>query len=294
MHSKTFTKTILLGLAASAFLASCASDDKYIPTGASTASRGEHMAKITAVDYRPAPGQFVNLLPASTDKDTQESINQKVLAILNSSNNIISLGAFGGSVTMTLADPIFNNRDTVDFKINGNALTNTSEPGLVEVSKDGKTWYELKGEHWDKSKAHYSVTYYQPTDSATNEHYIKWKTVDGDEGWISRFDTYKQPFFPKWQEPVDSMKFTSRALPNNAVKVGGGVINLTAYWGYVDSYPNNTSKAWLDLDNAVDAAGNSVYLDQIKYIRVTTAILANNGVIGELSTEVGCVTYYKQ
>lgn len=60
----------------------------------------------------------------------------------------ISLGAFGGYVEYYFANGIIDdpkNPYGVDFVIYGNAFAGNPEAGAVQVSEDGKTWYELAG-----------------------------------------------------------------------------------------------------------------------------------------------------
>lgn len=282
-------KLLLFAAAASAFtIASCSSDDKDIPADASIAL-GDYVARIANVDYRPAPGQFINEMPQYVVGDNALAMNVKCRTILNSEEGLISLGSFGGSVTIELEAPIVNHHGVGDFKVMGNAFPGNAEPGIVEVSADGSNWYALKGEHWDSSIAAYTVTYHRPEADATDEHYIKWDAATGATGWINRVASHHtQPFFPQWgDQTAQTVTFTARLLPSNAsLNSNTGIYTLAPYWGYADSYPNSSDDGWLHIDNAVDATGNPVSLASISFIRVTTAILAANGALGEESTEI--------
>lgn len=282
-------KLLFIAAAASALtFSSCSSDDKDIPAGASVAS-GNYVATVVSVDYRPAPGQFINELPAYTVGDNATAMNVKCRSILNSEDGLISLGAFGGSITIEVEKPITNHHGSGDFKVMGNAFNGNAEPGIVEVSADGSNWYSLKGEYWSASTAAFTVTYYRPSDDATDDEYIKWEATDGTSGWINRVSAYhSQPFFPEWDDQTaESMTFTARRLPDNAsYNASNGYYTLASYWGYADSYPNTSDDCWLSLDNAVDSTGAPVTLESVTYIRVTTAILACNGALGEESTEI--------
>lgn len=60
----------------------------------------------------------------------------------------VSLGALGGYIEFYFADGIENNPNNpygVDFVVYGNAFNGNPEAGAVQVSEDGKTWYELAG-----------------------------------------------------------------------------------------------------------------------------------------------------
>ena len=58
----------------------------------------------------------------------------------------VSLGALGGYIEFEFADGITNDSNNpygVDFVVYGNAFNGNPEAGAVQVSEDGKTWYEL-------------------------------------------------------------------------------------------------------------------------------------------------------
>ena len=60
----------------------------------------------------------------------------------------VSLGALGGYIEFEFAKGIANNSNNpygVDFVVYGNAFNGNPEAGAVQVSEDGKKWYELAG-----------------------------------------------------------------------------------------------------------------------------------------------------
>ncbi len=60
----------------------------------------------------------------------------------------VSLGAFGGYIEFKFNDGITNDPENpygVDFVVYGNAFNGNPEAAAVQVSEDGKTWYELAG-----------------------------------------------------------------------------------------------------------------------------------------------------
>ena len=60
----------------------------------------------------------------------------------------VSLGALGGYIEFEFANGITNNNNNpygVDFVVYGNAFNGNPEAGAVQVSENGKTWYELAG-----------------------------------------------------------------------------------------------------------------------------------------------------
>lgn len=106
------------------------------------------------LDYHPAPGQFVNLLPKYENGDNQEIMNAKACeALKNNNQGTVSLGGYGGYIVVGFDHTIENVSGSHDFKILGNAFNNNSEPGIVRVAydqnkngiPDENEWYELAG-----------------------------------------------------------------------------------------------------------------------------------------------------
>lgn len=132
-------------------------------------------AYITKVfDFLPAVGQFTNKLPAYEEGDTQEIMNEKVLAAIGNDNRgMISLGGYGGYVVVGFDHTIENVKGKRDFRVLANAFYaaanpdsdapegGSCEPGIIMVAYDangnGKPddneWYEIWGSgHEDPTK----------------------------------------------------------------------------------------------------------------------------------------------
>lgn len=257
------------------------------------------------IDYSPAPGQFVNELPGYSSGDDVARMAEKAQQAL-ARGELISLGAWGGSVTLRLSQPVTNG-DGPDFRVKGNAYFagvdnqgrhyGSSEPGIVYVMRDdngnGKpddTWYELRGEDYDRSVADFEVTYHRPALDATDATYIRWTASDGSEGYINRVSAYHlQNFFAEWVGKGDQT-FKGRRLPDNAIlDEATGYYRLYNLTGYADSYPDNDDGSKLDISSAVDAQGHPVQLDRVHFIKVVTGVLKCNGPLGESSTEIAGV-----
>lgn len=157
-------------------------------------------------DYVPAVGQFTNTMPEYKEGDTQETMNQKVLETIgNNKKGMISLGGYGGYVTVGFDHAIENKPGLCDFRILGNAFYSnanpnpdapvggSSEPGIIMVAYDKNgnglpdedEWYEIAGSaHHDPSQEawytqaqqngndvhtykDYKITYYHPTKEPT-------------------------------------------------------------------------------------------------------------------------------
>ena len=123
----------------------------------------------TVFEYRPAPGQFVNELPAYEEGDTEEDLRRKAEEYIAGQENgsLLSLGAWGGYVVVGFDHTIANADEGYDFKVCGNAFYaaanpnpdapkgGSCEPGIVMVSRDTNgnglpddPWYELAGSEY--------------------------------------------------------------------------------------------------------------------------------------------------
>ena len=167
----------------------------------------ERSGKLTSniasvLDYMPAPGQFVNVLPEYEEGDTHEDMVRKAGEWLGGDEAYaITLGGWGGYVVVGFDHTIPNVAGLRDFRINGNAFDavdngrpdapkgGSCEPGIVMVAydknKNGRPdedeWYEIagSGNFTTKTEAWYSIavengndtdvfrdyemTYYRPT-----------------------------------------------------------------------------------------------------------------------------------
>ena len=262
--------------------------------------------EVTGLDYSPAPGQFVNVIPEYEEGDTRETMNAKATKSL-CNGDMISLGAWGGSVTIKLSQSLPNVEGKADFRIVGNGVyaneasnairIGSSEPGIVMVMRDENKngieddiWYELQGNQTYNGIANYKVTYCRPSALATNNEYIAWRAINDDSGWLNRTAEHQQDYFPMWINNIETMTFEGRRLPDNgSFNPATNKFDLECYNGYADSHPNNVAASCLDIDDAIDALGNSVTLSSIDFIKVYTGVLQTNGSLGECSTEVAAV-----
>lgn len=135
------------------------------------------------IEYMPAPGQFVNAMPEYEEGDTQEDMNRKALeAIGNNKRGMVSLGGYGGYITVGFDHQIENKAGLRDFRILGNAFQGAStaasggsyEPGIIQVAvdedNDGQPddgqWYEIAGSaHHDPTQE----TWYSTSLNAGND-----------------------------------------------------------------------------------------------------------------------------
>ncbi|MCH5175677.1 MAG: hypothetical protein J1F40_07310 [Prevotellaceae bacterium] len=271
-------------------------------------------------EYRPAPGQYVNVLPKYEEGDTPEIMAAKAEAQLaGNRQEMISLGAYGGYITFGFDHMVKNVHGKMDFQILGNALySNTAtnpddsresgscEPGIVLVSYDSNAngepddeWYELAGSEYNSMETthHYSIIYYRPDENKeptpenafiTDATYVRWTDNLDRQGYICRNSFHQQSYYPLWIEE-DEMTFEGTLLANNYVDESGNGSFYVQYayaWGYADNHPNSDDRSKFSIDWAVDDDGNHVRLPGIHFVRVYTGVNQSCGWIGETSTEV--------
>lgn len=276
-------------------------------------------------DFHPAPGQFVNLYPEYEAGDSYAAILEKVKTQLcgDERPGLISLGAYGGYVTVGFDHPVVNKPGEYDFIIYGNAfISNRSEkagscePGIILVSIDANgdgvpndEWFEIKGSEYDRETTlhDYAITYYKPeadhTPSpdpddkhVTDTEYIRWTSNDESrpEGWIPQTDYHTQDYWPLWLDAeLQTLEFSGECIASNSKDINGdgSYYLLTALGeGYVDNLPFSGTDDLKDhgvkIDWAVNADGTPANLAKVDFIRVYTALNQTCGSLGETSTEV--------
>ena len=224
-------------------------------------------------EYRPAPGQFVNVLPEYEEGDDANDMRLKAEdCIANHEQTLISLGGWGGYVVFGFDHMVPNVKGEYDLKILGNAFYasanpnpdtergGSAEPGIVMVSYDanhnGKPddeWYELAGsEHGNPlTRRNYECTYYrtEPDHVATpdNEYryltdttYIRWIDNCGASGYMAQNSYHRQDYYPRWISD-NSLTFSGTRLRDNGRDESGNGQYFVLYcfdWGYADNQPN--------------------------------------------------------
>ncbi|MGS4346322.1 PKD domain-containing protein [Myroides odoratus] len=294
------TKRILVWTVASLVLwtwSGCSSD------GNSKEEPITYKKTVTKVlEYAPAFGQFVNELPPYEAGDTAESMRIKAEKALVH-NEVITLGGFGGYVVFGFDHTIPNVPGQRDIRILGNAFANNAEPGVILVAydrnkngiPDADEWFEIAGSEHGSSAViqKYEITYYKPTKDKEEQsgevaEYIRWTDNQGQEGWKAKNNFHQQSYYPQWRKE-ETLTFNGTLLPNNAVRADSTSSNwqLPPFaWGYADNYPNAREGATLDIDWAVDQAGNKVQLPGVDFIKIYTGLNQEAGWLGETSTEV--------
>ena len=261
------------------------------------------MIRVTVLDYSPAPGQFVNELPLYEPGDTPQSMRLKAEDALNN-GRLITLGAFGGSVTLRLSEPITQSHDgSPEFRVLGNAFLNTAEtavdpvgscePGIVMVMADvnanglpDDTWYVLAGDHFDEAVKS-RVTYIDNSAASDDRQFVRWYDQSGNSGWLSRNVTHhNHAFFPMWHDSGQCVSEGYRLPDNGHYNEQTNTYDLAVYGGYADAWPNNSMRSALSLSSARTLDGAMAKVARVDFVRIYTGVLQCNGPMGECSTEI--------
>lgn len=254
-------------------------------------------------EYRPAPGQFINVLPTYEAGDSETEMIAKAEAQIVGrvgSTNYICLGAWGGYVTFGFDHSLVNVEGEYDMKIYGNAFTSgtpdeegrqfgSPEPGIIYVSQDANgnglpddVWYEIAGSEAASANRTYRVTY---TNAGPTSD-VPWQDNAGGTGRVARNIFHQQPYYPEWIA-APTLTFSGTILPPNVVGEEGETPRAYMYeYGYADNWPNNDERSNINLEWAIDAAGNPANLAYVDFVRVQTGVMVDWGVSGEMSTEV--------
>ena len=207
---------------------------------------------VDVLDYSPAPGQLVNVLPAMPRESTlEERLYRCRKAICGKpKGQSVTLGGFGGNITLGFDHVVVNVPGEPDFCIYSDVQENrppenpepgkhycNSEPGVVMVAFDRNAngrpdedeWYEIQGEVPDDQLVRkYEITYYYPTstppietDSSQarnfeNPNYIRWEDNQGGSGYIPRLRGGSgNIYWPRWEQGQMALTFRGTLLPKN-------------------------------------------------------------------------------
>lgn len=261
------------------------------------------------LDYTPAPTQYMNTSSTAYKEGftAAQVLEEATKSLKNRTTCLLTLGGFGGNITVGFDHTIPNVSGEYDFRIFGNAyydmygtLTGkdggNSEPGIVLVSKDTNgngladdEWYELAGSEYNSSATikNYEITYYRPNPIGGD---VKWKDNQGKEGYIYRNEYHSQAsYYPAWMP--DEITFRGSRLADNAFNEPrpGMPEHWVGYcyaYGYADNHPNDQEGSKFKIDWAVDKNGHPIHLDGIDFIKIYTAVNQDCGWMGESSTEL--------
>ncbi|HBG41921.1 MAG TPA: hypothetical protein DDZ96_01015 [Porphyromonadaceae bacterium] len=183
--------------------------------------------------------------------------------------------------------------------------------GSSNFSAEKEPWYTMAKENHNDVNVYrdYEVTYYKPTKEdpeisgepdnplafTTIKNYIRWEDNKKNSGYKIKNVYHSQSYYPGWIKK-DNITFKGIRLPENGINEGEyvpgineGNIYFVLYgfrYGYVDNQTNVSPESGIDIDWAIDKAGNKAGLPGIDFVKVYNGVNQENGWLGECSTEV--------
>lgn len=222
---------------------------------------------VEVVDYLQAPGFYSNNSGYSIN-DNSENIMDFPEGSVPDNSSIITLGEAGGYVTVKFEPAISDIEDSYDFIIYSNTFNSSSsgsaniEPGFVEVSADNENWYLLVADDSLDSITATTKTYYE-----------------------SDYGDY-------WPEDCIEESMTLNTWESTNYSDGVGYCEIVPREENDDDQDNVTFYANTDirgggdpfkLEWAVDEYFDSVTLDEISYIRITTGVYTDDSLASSYS-----------
>ena len=294
---------------------------------APTVTLGQSPFAARVLDFRPAPGQFVNV-PQYMDPNRALGAPVGGGTVQPDNSHIVSLGGFGGSLTLAFdhtvrRDPA--NPFGLDCIVYGNATwvggeawRKWAECGMLEISRDvngnglpDDPWYLIPGTHVTNPAAQWQTQ--------------TWDDNCGDPTYPPANCAWVPPgFHGVWTTSAERLPPEIFELPTLDNPGGPDAVDEVV-WGYADTSPT-LILGDLDGDNIVDdpnmppelfftrpdnplmvgvtpgagggdafsidwaidaQTGQPALLDGFDFIRITTTANVVLGPLGEKSTEVG-------
>ncbi len=290
-----------------------------------TLSAGSASAQVgqSVVEYLPAPGQFVN--NASFNAPSRAlglPIGGGVIAPNNT--KLVTLGGFGGTLTLRMSAPVVNraasagNPRGADFIVYGNASFVSGNParrfaeaGVIEVAQDrgdGQpgTWYVIAGSSlatgsaMSKASMTYDAAMLSPSRVPAGRSGT-WSV----SGYLLPANFAGVPVtFAALGAPSEIVWGYGDCTPTTVLGdldgdgVSDATVDAAVFYATPDDAltpgitPGSGGGDAISLEWAVDPAtglpptGGLAWID---FVRITNAVQANAGVLGEISTEVGGV-----
>jgi hypothetical protein len=261
------------------------------PEGTHKRTGGSKAHATKAIDYIPAPGQFVSYQAGSTKEKALQDLQEWCD---RGAQSYFHIGAYGGYFIVGFDHSVSNVEDNADLQIGGNAFSGWCEPGIVWVMQDENgngladdTWYELKGSETGEpaTKQRLAMTYYKPRTANSG---VMWTDNIGRSNSVDWNGFHMQSsYFPMFIEE-DHYTLTGTCLASTAGTTGGLETSSCYAWGYADNISSNGSRLsgqfWIE--DAVHVDGKTpANLQHIDFVKVHTATTGKGAAVGEISTE---------
>jgi len=213
------------------------------------------------------------------------------------------LGGWGGFIVAGFNHDVPNIAGKFDFEIFSNGIA--PEPAIVYVMSDENgdglpngTWYELRGSEFRNPRTirNYKLTYFRAVSDTAN---ITWRDNQGNGNTGELISRSGGRFSADWwwsETTADSITFVGTRLPDAYINIGENtqhwiVPDSLFTWGYAENnqgtdYCRTNQSNKFDISNAVDADGNPVHLEHIRFIKIYTAVFQQAGWLNEISAEV--------
>lgn len=275
---------------------------------------GSKATSISVFEWVPAPGQFIGETTMG-EITTPDDANDWAQKRLNNSN-YVSLGGFGGYITVGFDHSIQKRDGQFDFSVTGNAFLNagsadggSNEPGIVWVMQDvngngipDDEWYELRGSETGNPQTcrNYAVTYYRPAGPKMN---VQWTDNHGLRGTIDYLSAFHRQdyYYPAWITSDSYTLYGTCLQAKTTQNSSTGFWDNSAFsWGYADNkgsddLSNSDSpdgpggegqRNGFMIENAMYPDLTHINLQYIDFIKIQTGLNTKAGWLGEVSTEV--------
>lgn len=279
---------------------------------------------VEVLNYRPAPGTYVNLSPPAPTSGENVDANyyqmrQRCEAHLRAEESQeISLGAFGGSITLAFDHLVLNKPNAYDFVIPRNINNVEGRTDMIvwvayDQNKNGKPdddeWYMLKTDSEIINKS-LSVTY-----SAGNQdkmasadddkrgfdrvEHVVWR-AGSESGFLPHLKAINNPnYMPiTWLSDWNTAPYIGVQVADRAdvqeLKGTDGSLNSAKTTLTFKPYNEAPSGAdpldfGMDIGWAVDAEGNAVDLPGIHFVKLVSAVHKQVPDYGPLGVSFLCV-----
>jgi len=264
------------------------------------------------IDYQPAPGQLINT--------TAFGSPQAAESIIGNINGLVSLGAFGGNIIVKMEEPVENDPQNpfgIDFSVFSNTMPNWCEAGAVHVMKDENnnglpddTWFILAGSDYffNSTIQDFKIEYFKPQEELGD---ILWVDENQDSGFVFVNSIHQHSYYPNvdYFPNIDNTSQQYEGIKINGLLDFSDPAYIRSFhrgFGYADNQPRgsapydipdnpyteeleNSGGDAFDISWARNEYGQQVILDQIDFIRISTAINNHGRHLGEISTEISGV-----